>query len=311
MRRVWPMAGFTLVEVLVSAAITVLIAGVLFGIAGSAVTSWTRLQGVLETEAAAGRALDELSDDLEGALCFDDESVSLAISIQPGTGISGNWVDGEKPVADSLVLDADSLVDARFGVAGVWLRLFTTRRGKDPRTSDPAAPVAVGYQLIRREMVPGNAAPRYFLYRAEVTAAATQTAGFALDGEAYATASSADGEAGNLLVPPVRRVIAENVIDFGAWLYSRETDPETGRTRIARVFPQSAGSLDYQVTFTRGAGAPMPGVVDVMLRILTDEGARKIAALEAGKISGDWWSIANAHSRVFTRRIAVRGSGLP
>jgi hypothetical protein len=49
-----------------------------------------------------------------------------------------------------------------------------------------------------------------------------------------------------------------------------------------------------------------PVAIDVMVRILTDEGAKQIALLESGKISGDWWTIALANSNVYTRRIDIK-----
>jgi hypothetical protein len=65
-----------------------------------------------------------------------------------------------------------------------------------------------------------------------------------------------------------------------------------------------------------------PVYVDVVLRILDEEGARKIDALENGlggveqllpqrdegeKLNHLWWRIAEEHSHVFTRRIQLPG----
>ena len=67
----------------------------------------------------------------------------------------------------------------------------------------------------------------------------------------------------------------------------------------------------------------MPDVVDVMVRILTDEGARLIAAFEANpaipastalptgvNAQQYWWQVALAHSQVFTRRIVINAQSL-
>ncbi|MBW8781619.1 MAG: hypothetical protein JF599_07005 [Verrucomicrobia bacterium] len=59
-------------------------------------------------------------------------------------------------------------------------------------------------------------------------------------------------------------------------------------------------------TLTNASLNAYPVAIEVMVRILTDEGARQIAALEAGNITGDWWQIANANSQVYTRRIEVK-----
>ncbi len=72
------------------------------------------------------------------------------------------------------------------------------------------------------------------------------------------------------------------------------------------------------------AGTARPSVpvyADVLLRILDDEGARLIDQLEAGQSAGfaaqttpsnltaaqNWWRIAEAHSRVYTRRVQLLG----
>jgi hypothetical protein len=58
-----------------------------------------------------------------------------------------------------------------------------------------------------------------------------------------------------------------------------------------------------------------PDVAEVMIRVLTDEGARLLAAYEAGRLQpptgtppGDyWWTLAEAHSDVAIRRITLPG----
>jgi hypothetical protein len=61
-----------------------------------------------------------------------------------------------------------------------------------------------------------------------------------------------------------------------------------------------------------------PQVVDVMIRVLTEDGARRLDALEAGagrlglrpaQYPTDaewWWGLVEANSEVFTRRIVLR-----
>jgi hypothetical protein len=57
-------------------------------------------------------------------------------------------------------------------------------------------------------------------------------------------------------------------------------------------------------------------VADVMLRVLTDEGAQLVEAIESGNgalvrppaISESqwWWSVVTAHSQVYARRIDLK-----
>jgi hypothetical protein len=54
----------------------------------------------------------------------------------------------------------------------------------------------------------------------------------------------------------------------------------------------------------------IPAVVEVFMRVLTDEGVMQIDNLENGWITGDWWDIALKNSKVFTRRIEINSNGL-
>ena len=67
----------------------------------------------------------------------------------------------------------------------------------------------------------------------------------------------------------------------------------------------------------------MPDVVDVMVRILTDEGAAQIANMERvqtpaltipAKYNNNaqqwWWGVAEENSRVYTRRIVLNAKSL-
>jgi hypothetical protein len=145
------------------------------------------------------------------------------------------------------------------------------------------------------------------LYRAEIGTAETFAAGYDLSGPSYAPP---DAVGGTLAVPGIREVLADNVVDFGVRFFASATDPATGRPALQRIFPLDGGELEYRAG-GRDAGEgrrAFPEVVDVMVRVLSDEGARQISALEAGQMGGDWWTIAQAHSRVFTRRVLVRAN---
>ena len=138
-----PHDSFTILELLVASAVTVLIAGVVLSLSSSVLRNWGRSHGALTAEGQARAALDRLSLDLCGALYCDDGNVWLAVTVQPEASVSGLGANGTKPVGPSLNPAASNLMDARFGVASVWLRFFTVAQGTDPRSNDPAATVAV------------------------------------------------------------------------------------------------------------------------------------------------------------------------
>ena len=84
-------------------------------------------------------------------------------------------------------------------------------------------------------------------------------------------------------------------------------DPGTSETSVSAATAANFNQL-------------MPEVVDVMVRILTDDGARLIALYEqantpltlpAGRNAQQyWWDLAMAHSQVFTRRIVINAKPL-
>jgi hypothetical protein len=298
--------GFTIIELLLACALTVAIAALALTLMAQSLNHWNRSLGTLTTEGQARIVLDQLALDLQAACHRDDGQVWLAATIQADTNASGAWINGTKPVAGSLDPAVAGLTEARFGKAGVWLRFFTAT----PRSGQPAAPAAVAYQIIRRAPTPAGQASHYLLYRSEAGSAETLAAGYDIDGPPYAAADASEGAAGSVASPGIRHVLADNIIDFGVRLFGPVPDAATGRIMLQRIFPLNKADLEYR-TGLPGAGdsrRPFPSVVDVMVRVLTDEGARQIATLEAGQLAGDWWAIANAHSRVFTRRVMVRAN---
>ena len=296
-----------------AATITALIAVMLLGLTVATLSHWSRIQDRLMMENQAWAVLEQLTQDIEGARFRDDGNVWLAATVQAGTGASGAWIGGAKPVDASLDPASHSLADARFGVAGVWLRFFTSRQGADPQEADPVGPVAVAYQIIRRAPNAGGTHCHYFLYRSEVSPSATLAAGFDLTSGSYTSASEMNGEAGSIVNPRLSQVMADNVIDFGLRFYGGDTPAGSPGSRLRQLFPLDVLQREYRATVPPSGAdlaGRMPAVVDVMLRILTSEGVRRIEALEAGRITGDWWSIARAHSRVFTRLIVVQAGQL-
>jgi prepilin-type N-terminal cleavage/methylation domain-containing protein len=313
--------AFTIIELLVAATITAILAGLMLTVVVNVLNSWTRSHGSLEAEAQARFALDQLTTDLQGALFRSDGNVWLAATVVDNTATSGKWTAaaaGAKPSSLDVMDTRNGLAapgqfaDARFGIAGVWLRFITARPAAQATPAAPAAPVAVGYQLIRRVPLGATAGEaHYMLYRAEVSPTNTFTAGYNLDPATggYLAASDVDGNAGNLIKPPELRVIADNVVDFGLRLYTRNA--ATGALTL--VYPVNATDLQHLAKAPPTAATVadrFPEVADVMLRVLTAEGARQISALEAGQIKADWWTIVAANSKVFTRRIVLNASPL-
>ncbi len=300
-----------MVELLVAAGLTMMIAMLCLTVLTSSLERWNRAQGLLAVEAAVRGVFDQLEQDLQGAVFRDDGGVWLAVSVQQTPGVSGSWVMGTKPAATSLDPAASVLDDARFGVGGVWLRFITANSAPDSEGNGTDVPVAVSYQLIRRPASPSAQSVGYAIYRAQAGPKATFDAGYDLSAANYNTPSDEIGTAGNLVSPAYAQALVGNVIDFGVRFYRRETDPLSGNVSLVSIFPRNSLTLEYRVASGPKAGpsaSPAPEVVDVFVRVVSPEGARQLEALEGGRLSGDWWKIATAHSWVFTRRIWLRAA---
>jgi prepilin-type N-terminal cleavage/methylation domain-containing protein len=145
-------------------------------------------------------------------------------------------------------------------------------------------------------------------------------------------------------------IIANNVIDLGVKFYVREADPTStptpGLLSNRLIFPAAAANAPDAITgkpsvpltgafTTQTSGAQLshfaksvtpsssdyyrnsiPDVVEIMVRVLTDEGVNQIALFEnppSGYVTPagtTWWDIALKHSKVFTRRIELNANGL-
>lgn len=371
--------GVTLIELLVAAAITAVIGGFILTIVSNVSSFWTRTSGKLSTEAQARLVLDQIALDLSSALYRDDggTNVWMAADIVNRTNglntTNSLWVAATgtvKPVgglsldlaatrAELAQKDRGTIANARFGNGGVWFRFFTTKRGANTTATATtfSAPVAVGYQLIRRASAPSTASTKtsYLLHRAEVRPAASGTrpgvleSGYDLTAVAYTTSAvttnngATTGDPRSLQVPGSRTnfasVIADNVVDFGIRCYVREqvaptTSDDTPAVaqpdRLRLIFPAAnetgtaATAATAQLRAQLPSGTPatstnfdhvMPDVVDVMVRILTDEGARLLATYEQSNspltppqgttAQQYWWQLVTANSQVFTRRIVL------
>lgn len=243
--------------------------------------------------------------------------------------------------------------DLRFGHVGAWLRFFTVEPDSNDGVQNQSAVRAVGYQICR--IPPYSGAPagewRYYLFRSSVRAAplpgevtglprSTFTAGYNLAETAryndpYSGADN-DGVAdpGSLRQPERSLIIAGNVIDFGVRIFERDAsgveverypvDRTLGSTQRRWAFLAETTGESAVYAFEPApyglSGTPVygrPSSIEIMIRVLTEEGAELIEAIERGAVPAPsgagafeqfWWERALAHSRVYTRRVEIAGN---
>jgi type II secretory pathway pseudopilin PulG len=134
------------------------------------------------------------------------------------------------------------------------------------------------------------------------------------------------GDAGCIRRPDRTLLIANNVIDFGVRFYGPDSDGDLeilfpvslngGSPNNHRGFAAWAGSGSAPLPPNPSPWAPpgaqmsygFPTVAEVFLRVLSDEGAQILEAYERNPFPGKtWWDVALENSRVYTRRVEMKG----
>ena len=328
-----PKAAFTLLELLVAVVITLVLAGLMLTVTTNVLALWRRTQAAHTQAVTAKQVLDLVERDLQSALHRRDARCWLAADIldTPGSLANHGWLIGPglmKPAdGDSLrplpppdASGLSSLSEARFGLSGQWLRFVATNL-----ESDGSLPTAIAYKIARRPVtgdpVAANPAPvRYSLYRSAVGNSETFASGYEVTAGAYGSTSntptsalsSAYRQPRNVTNPSHANLLASNVVDFGCWLYLRDS---TGV--LQRIYPAAPGDLSHQaVGNSTVSDTRFPEVADVLVRILSEEGATLVEAIEGGRVTRPanyatdaawWWSVVEAHSAVFIRRVEIKG----
>lgn len=193
-RSIVARAGFTIVELLVATAITLVVLGLMVQISFSVLGTFDKVTGTVTARTQASTVLRFLREDFQSIVWRRDGNVWLLATVQPdqaGTGDANigeaNWdvalvqpkPPGTSAPADygkelsSLRFDEQGstgkwidLKEHRFGHAGVWLRFFTNR----PTTSSDGdvAPIAVSYQIVRMPPRRNSDENRYLFFRSQV-----------------------------------------------------------------------------------------------------------------------------------------------
>lgn len=313
--------GFTLIELIVSLAITSVIAVFVFGFATSLAKVWRSNESGVGTELDAQVALDQIAMDLESVI-FAEKGVPMFAA----TGISysnrkdsNRWVDpssttgGRDETLDFKPQetlnegdDDEKTIDVHhYGWAGTWLRFFTASPSFN----------AVSYQLIRRPAFNNSSEPRYLLHRSLIRQDNTLAGNFDITATNYK-----DGNTANALQRPrLDGVILEDVVDFGVRLYVFDRtahSSEDAPKGLWLIYPADAASnVDVNDTVHLGKTSigntfseRYPDVVEVFIRVLDDVGSRLLYELEEG-LGGelDYDGIVKKHGRLYSRMIRIPG----
>ncbi len=326
-------AGFTLLELLVAATIAVGLAGLMLAVVSGTLNLWHRTQAGFSTASQAKLVLDMIERDLQAAVFRRDGDIWLAVDVinSPSTLVSHGWLisaAGKPATTESQRLlpnvgegATPLLGNARFGLSGAWLRFITSNM-----ESGGSLPIAVSYQVVRRPVSGSVSASnpadrRYSLFRSAISAENTFACGnnvTVLEYGSFTSTPAAPRDQATLTNPNGSDALATNIVDFGIWLYIRDS---SGGLR--RIFPSGSSDTSHSARETGiiSDDTRFPEVADVMVRILSDNGAAVLAEIENGgghltrpvAHASDaewWWAVAEANSQVFIRRVEMKGASL-
>lgn len=308
-------SGFTLIELVVSLAITSVIALFVFSFATSLAKIWRTTEGGVSTELDVQVALDTMAKDLESAI-FEERGISMfavnAIS-KDGSG-SDEFSPSDRWELANAARPSDlnfSPISHRYGWGGIWLRFIA---------SSPSVN-AIAYQIVRRPAFVDSGRPIYLLHRSLVRQDKTLEAGFDLDdpnSKYFEKSGLYDGWASEVRYPRLSSAILEDVIDFGVRLYvfDETSDLKEDSPRGLRlIFPASiSGVLDEDDREHLGSllsgssyGTRYPEVVEIFVRVLDDVGSDLLIELEEGESQETYDSIVEKHGKVYRRMIRLPG----
>ena len=283
--------GFTLLELVVAAAVSAILLILIVRIVSVMLDSLERSTGDLSRNEEIANVRRYLESDVQSAYA-NEGWLGGYVFRKPGEGWgAGDWdavpVDAKPTVFDvsSDAQIAGNSIEERWGKEGAQIAWLVNDPNKG--LQDPGGLKAVAYQ-IKRKRLSNELAPRYYLMRSEVSALQTMQAGYDLQGDDYREGSyreDAYWAAPVIRYPNLQHVVANNVIDFGLRAYIRRPD----RVGWELVFPGEAGVY---------SASRMPEIWVVFMRVLSDSGAEMIENIEQGRVQANWWETALQYSEV-------------
>ncbi len=276
--------GFTLLELLLAAALTASLVVILLAMATRAIELWERSAGQIEATRIGQRVLDQLEDDLECSGPVEPRVPWLTAQI------------GGSPGDSSIRLGGGSVGADRYGPGAMVLRLVTANQSLG-RADESPLPVVVTYRITRLPVGQEGAAV-WLLCRFEADPTASFQSGFDLNADNPSEAGSANSPGEDPgLAPLLRAALGMGVVDFGIRVVAGD---ET-------LFPATPDARELTLRGRDGGGGALE--IKAMVRILTPRGAARVAAISGGVMVGNAWQAVEQGSVVVTRRIRIVGAG--
>ena len=248
--------AFTLIEVLVASVVMVILVGIVAYIAGTVMDSWNRSSGKLSANSEGRFALEMIAQDLETAVLRNNGMQWLRV--EEPTSLNNN-----PPFpSNSVVLKLFAHTANQQGSEGISAIAYKL----EYKESYPSGPRS--YALYRMVVSPQDTFTNYLSSRFE-DPTASSTVQRSLTGAIWDDATISGNE--NYLVG--------NVVEFKVLIYDSNTTSSLPRN----------GTVNYSVTddyifggADSNAGSDLPIYADIILTVVTDEGAEKLKTRDIG-----------------------------
>lgn len=250
--------AFSLIEVLVASAVMVVLVGIVAYIAGTVMDSWNRSSGKLSANAEARLALEVIAQDLETAVLRNNGQ---------------QWLRVEGP--------AGLKSGAPFASNSVVLKLFAP-----PLDRQSGGICAIAYKLEYQPAYAGGP-DTYALYRRVVNPQDTLndylSSGYEDPTDSATVQGSLTGTAwGDAAITDDENFLAGNIVEFQVLIY--DSNEGVAQPRNGNANNQVTNNYIYGGAGST-AGSNVPLYADIILTVVTDEGAEMLKTRDIGGTS--------------------------
>ncbi|MCC5845964.1 MAG: prepilin-type N-terminal cleavage/methylation domain-containing protein [Verrucomicrobia bacterium] len=285
--------GFTLMEVLVSSALTVVILTMLFTVLIGAMNAWQTGTNRLQGNADARMALDSIAQDLQ----------SMVVRQTTLGTLGQEWI-----YANTV-----QTPNAPAGLESTWLTFFAPSLDRQPGQQGDI--VAISYRVGYQDALAGTDEPEFRifgLYKHMFDTRNTFQLALGLEDtrqafwEGNPTLDANPFSPGTVNSLDPRSLLIPNVVDFTVnW--------KVRNAGVVIDLPSEFDAIRLNNSFRYGTGTPTeedPGAridaADISLTILTDEGMRMVQTFaRAGTLPQNLDRIIREHGRVYTKRVKI------
>jgi len=263
--------GFTLIEVLVSSAITLIVMSMLFTVLLGAMNAWQLGTARLQTNADARMALDILTQDLQSL-----------VARQTNPEAPQEWL-----VSDLVGIPGTS------GLQSTHLLFFAPSVDREPGQDGDI--VAISYRVGFQDPLANSNDRRFWIFGLYKKMADTRTTFL----DALGQTDIRGGFWNSRNTVRDRDLLIPNVVDFQVnWVI---------RTQNGTEIEEDGVVLRNRLFRPGGREGIRIEAADISLTIVSEEGARRIQTLAAGgEINADRLApVIREHGRVFTQRVRI------